>query len=482
MSSGRTRAVFALRLACILYCGLHLAARGEAQEPAKAAKGTSQAAPKAAPEGDATKAAQPAAPGASPEKPVFKDEELVQLTAPIALYTDDLVSQILMASTYPIEVIEAHRFTEANKSLKGDALAKALNEKTWDASVKSLVNFPTVLKMMNDKLDWMQKLGDAFLAQQKDVMATIQKLRAMAVEEGNLKSNEQQKVSTEKVEPPPATAPAGSSSTTTVIKIESSKPDVIYVPTYNPTVVYGAYPYPAYPPYYYTPPGYVAAASMISFGVGVACGAAWGHAWGNCNWGGGDVDIDVNKNVNFNNNINRQQGNRAGTTSGGKSSWQHDASHRKGAGYRDQGTAQKYGKGASASNTQARDSYRGRAEQGRQNLSSPSSREAASKSVSASDRAGGAGGKGATTRNTGGASNRGAGGASASTRQSGGGSGKSSAFGGSGSSGKQASTQSSRGSSSRSSASRSSSGGSRSSGSRGGGGRSGGGRGGGGRR
>ena len=469
MSSGRSRAVFALRLACLLYSGLGLAARVEAEEPAKAA-------PKAAPGGDATKAAQPAAPDASQEKPLFKEEELVQLTAPIALYTDDLVSQILMASTYPIEVIEAHRFTEANKNLKGDALAKALNEKTWDPSVKSLVNFPTVLKMMNDKLDWMQKLGDAFLAQQKDVMATIQKLRALAMEEGNLKSNEQQKVSTEKVEPAPAAAAGGSSSTTTVIKIESSKPDVIYVPTYNPTVVYGAYPYPAYPPYYYTPPGYVAAASMISFGVGVACGAAWGNAWGNCNWGGGEVDIDVNKNYNFNQSINRESyKNKQGTNAAGKGTFQHDASHRKGAGYRDQATAQKYGKGTSASNTKARDSYRGRADQGRQNLSSPSSREAANKSVSASDRAGGAGGKGATTRNTG-ASGRGSGGATASSRQSGGGSGKSSAFGGSGSSGRQASAQSSRGSSSRSSASRSTGGGGRSSGSRGGGGRGGGGR------
>ena len=463
MSSG-SKGFRAIGLALLVVCGLCPAGRGAAEEPAKTAK-------------EAAKPAQPAAAGATQDKPatVFKEEELVQLTAPIALYTDDLVSQILMASTYPIEVIEAHRFTEANKSLKGDALAKALNEKTWDPSVKSLVNFPSVLKMMNDKLDWMQKLGDAFLAQQKDVMATIQKLRAMAMEEGNLKSNEQQKVSTEKVEPAPAAA-AGSSSTTTVIKIESSKPDVIYVPTYNPTVVYGAYPYPAYPPYYYTPPGYVAAASMISFGVGVACGAAWGHAWGNCNWGGGDVDIDVNKNVNFNQNINRENyKNKQGTNQAGKGTFQHDASHRKGAGYRDQATAQKYGKGGSASNTKARDSYRGRAEQGRQNLSSPSTREAANKSVSASDRAGGAGGKGATTRNTG-ASSRGSGGASASTRQSGGGgSGKSSAFGGSGSSGKQASTQSSRGSSSRSSASRSSGGGGRSSGSRGGGGRGGGG-------
>jgi hypothetical protein len=454
MKSGRSKAARALRLAALLGCGLPLAVRGQEQAPAKTAGGAPP------------KAAQPGAAGSTKGKPAtaFKEEELIQLTAPIALYTDDLVSQILMASTYPIEVIEAHRFAESQKNLKGDALAKALEAKTWDPSVKSLVQFPSVLKMMNDKLDWMQKLGDAFLAQQKEVMATIQKLRAKAMEEGNLKSTKEQKVT---VEEPGAAATTESS--TTVIKIESSQPDVIYVPTYNPTVVYGTWPYPSYPPYYYTPPGYVAAASMVSFGIGVACGAAWGYAWGGCNWGGGEVDIDIDKNVNFNQNINRESyKNRQGTNAAGKGTFQHDASHRKGAGYRDQATAQKYGRGASASTTQARESYRGRAEQGRQNLSSPSSRDAANRSVSASDRAGGAGGNRASARSTGASSGR-SGGASASSRQSGGGSSRSSAFQGSGS-GRQASSYSSRGSSSRSSVSRSSGGGGRSGGGRRGGG------------
>ena len=196
----------------------------------------------------------------------FKQEELDQLLAPLALYPDSLVAQILMASTYPLEVVEAERWVKANQGLKGDALATALEKEDWDPSVKSLVNFPQVLQMMNDKLDWTQKLGNAFLAQQKDVMDTVQKLRQKAQAEGNLKSSQEQKVTFEK-------------DTQTII-IEPSNPQVIYVPTYNPTVVYGAWPYPAYPPYYYYPPGYVAGAALFSFGVGVAVGAAWGYAWG----------------------------------------------------------------------------------------------------------------------------------------------------------------------------------------------------------
>jgi hypothetical protein len=451
------------------------------QAPAQpSAKTGSAAAAPAQPAG-----AQPAGQAAAPK---FKEEDLVQVTAPIALYPDDLVAQILMASTYPLECIEAYRFTEANKKLQGDALSKALNEQDWDPSVKSLVQFPSVLKMMNDKLDWTQKLGDAFLAQQKEVMDTIQKLRAKAQAEGNLKSNEQQKVTVEKAEAPAGQPPPVQE---TVIKIESTKPEVIYVPTYNPTVVYGSWPYPAYPPYYYTPPGYVAAASFVSFGIGVACGAAWGWAMGGCGWGHGEVDIDVNKNVNFNNNINRTEiqnnlNNRAGSTSrtgtgatsrtgSGKSSFQHDPSHRKGASYRDSATAQKFGKGASTQQTQARESFRGRADQGRQSLSNPANREAANKAVSSGNRAGGSG---SASRSPGSSAGNRAGGASAGSRdvqRSGsGGSGRSSAFQGSGS-GRQTSAQSSRGRSSRSSGSsgmsRGGGGGSRGGGGRGGGGR-----------
>src|SRR4030043_259767 len=106
----------------------------------------------------------------------FKQEELDQMLAPIALYPDSLLTQVLMASTYPLEIVQADRWAKQNKDMKGDALAKALEAQSWDPSVKSLVNFPQVLAMMSEKLDWTKKLGDAFLAQQKDVMGTIQKL------------------------------------------------------------------------------------------------------------------------------------------------------------------------------------------------------------------------------------------------------------------------------------------------------------------
>ena len=222
--------------------------------------------------------------------PVFKQEELEQILAPIALHPDPLVSQILMAATYPLEIALAERWAKQNASLKGDALTAALEKQNWDPSVKSLVNFPQVLTMMSEKLDWTQRLGDAFLADQKKVLDTIQSLRAKAQASGNLKTTKEQTVIVEEK----------------IIKIEPANPQVVYVPSYNPTVVYGAWPYPAYPPYYYYPPGYVAS-SMFAFGAGVAMGAAWGYAWGNCNWGGGDVDVDVNRNTNINNNINRDQ-------------------------------------------------------------------------------------------------------------------------------------------------------------------------------
>jgi len=285
--------------------------------------------------------------------PAFKQEELDQLLAPIALYPDSLLSQTLMASTYPLEVVQADRWAKQNKGLSGDTLAAALEKETWDPSVKSLVNFPQVLTMMSEKLDWTQKLGDAFLSQQKDVMDTVQKLRKKAQEQGNLKTTKEQVV---KVEPD-------------IIIIESASPQVIYVPTYNPVVVYGTWPYPAYPPYYYYPPGYVAAPGL-AFATGVVLGAAWGHAWGSCNWHGGDVDININQNTNFNQSINRGSYAKQYQATGrsGTGAWQHDASHRKGVSYRDQATAQKFNRASTADAVKSREAFRGRAEQGRQEL------------------------------------------------------------------------------------------------------------------
>ena len=282
---------------------------------------------------------------------VFKPEELEQILAPIALYPDALVSQILIASTYPLEVVQADRFAKQNATVKGDALTKALEAQSWDPSVKSLVNFPQVLTMMNEKLDWTQKLGDAFLGQQKAVMDTIQSLRAKAQASGNLKTTKEQTVIVEEK----------------IIKIEPASPQVIYVPTYNPTVVYGAWPYPAYPPYYYYPPGYVAATSAFAFAGGVALGAAWGYAWGNCDYHGGNVKYNYNQNININNNINRQNYAKQ-QPAGGQGNWQHNPEHRKGVSYRDQGTAQKYNRASTPDAAKSREAFRGRADQGRQDL------------------------------------------------------------------------------------------------------------------
>jgi hypothetical protein len=283
-------------------------------------------------------------------QPAFKAEELEQIFAPIALYPDSLLTQILMASTYPLEIVQADRWVNQNKSLTGDAMAKALEAQPWDPSVKSLVNFPQVLGMMSQKLDWTQKVGDAFLSQQKDVMGTIQTLRHKAQASGNLKTTKEQVVKVEQE----------------VIIIEPASPQVVYVPAYNPTVVYGVWAYPAYPPYPVYPPGYVATTAAFSFMAGAAVGAAWGYAWGHSNWHGGDVDVNVNRNANLNRNINRQNyaTQYQGKGRAGQGSWQHNPQHRGGVAYRDQTTAQKYNRGSSAQGVQNREAYRGKTGQG----------------------------------------------------------------------------------------------------------------------
>ncbi len=271
-------------------------------------------------------------------KTTYKQEELNQILAPIALYPDDLIAQILMASTYPLEVVEAARWVKANPNLKGTQLATALEKQPWDPSVKSLVNFPQVLNMMNDQLDWTQKLGNAFLVQQKDVMNTIQGLRKKAQAQGNLKTTKEQKVLVREQ----------------VIVIQAADPQVVYVPTYNPAVVYGAWPYPAYPPYYYYPPGYTAGAAMFTFAAGAAVGAAWGYAWGDCNWHHGDVNVNVNKNISYNNQINRSAYVNQVQANG---QWKHNPDHRRGVAYQDQATAQRFGQQTRGPDT--RKDYRG---------------------------------------------------------------------------------------------------------------------------
>jgi uncharacterized membrane protein YgcG len=278
----------------------------------------------------------------------FKQEELDQMLAPIALYPDELLVQMLVASTYPLEIALADRWAKENKALKGDQLTAALEKQDWDPSVKSLVNFPQVLAMMNEKLDWTIKLGDAFLASEKDVMDTIQKLRLKAKEAGNLKSNEQQKVLVQE----------------NVIIVEPTNPTYVYVPTYDPWITFGVWWYPAYPPYYYYPYyGYYAP------WYGFAVGAAWGYAWAHANWNGAHVEHNINQNININRNIDRNKyASQLPAGSRGDGKWQHDARHRKDVPYRDQATTQKYNRGVSTQDVKSRDAYRGRTDQGGQSL------------------------------------------------------------------------------------------------------------------
>ncbi|MEM5364761.1 DUF3300 domain-containing protein [Paraburkholderia azotifigens] len=283
----------------------------------------------------------------------FKPEEIEALVAPIALYPDSVLAQVLMASTYPLEIVHAARWVKANPNVKGDAAVKAVADQPWDTSVKSMVAFPQILEPMSDKLDWTQRLGDAFLAQQKEVFDAVQRLRLRAQESGNLKSNEQQNVI---VEPAPA---GGQAATPTIVRIEPANPQVIYVPAYNPTVVYGAWSYPAYPPYYWPPypayyPGYYPGAALatgFAWGIGLA---AAGAIFSNCNscWGGGDVNINVDKAANINRNFDRNKV----QAQGGR--WQHDASHRQGVSYRDNATRDKFAGQSPRAGT--RDQYRGR--------------------------------------------------------------------------------------------------------------------------
>ena len=227
-------------------------------------------------------AATPQTAAQAPTKP-YTAAQLDQMLAPIALYPDALLAQTLMAATYPLEVVEAARWSQANPNLKGDAAVAAVKDKSWDVSVKSLVAFPQVLAMMNDKLDWTQKIGDAMLAEQADVADSVQRLRAKAAAAGNLKTTPQQKVTTQG---------AGTAST---IVIEPANPEVIYVPYYNPAWAYGPWPYPAYPPVYYPPPPAYGAALMtgMMFGIGLAAGSAMFGGW---NWGHGNSYVNVNVN------------------------------------------------------------------------------------------------------------------------------------------------------------------------------------------
>jgi uncharacterized protein DUF3300 len=277
----------------------------------------------------------PQTPSSSTDVSRIPPDQLDSLVAPIALYPDPLLAQTLAASTYPLELMQLQQWLAKNPGLKDKALADAAAKQPWDPSVQAMAPLPDVVKWLTDDLQWTTDLGNAFLAQQSDLMDAVQRMRKKAQTTGNLKSTPQQKVETEVVE------------SKQVIVIEQADPQVVYVPSYNPEVVYGPPVYP-YPPIYYPSPGYYAAGAAISFGVGVAMGAAWGGGgWGwNAGWGHNDINVNRNNFYNRNTNINA---NRSGT-------WQHNAAHRGGAPYRDRATANRYGgtaRGDSLANRQA---------------------------------------------------------------------------------------------------------------------------------
>ncbi len=370
-----------------------------------------------------------------PKEPVatLPPEQLDSLVAPIALYPDPMLSQTLVACTYPLEIIQLQQWLEKNKGLKDQALADAVKKQDWDPSIQGMAGLPEVVKQLAENIKWTADLGNAFLAQQEGVMEAVQRMRKKAMDAGNLKTTEQQKVETKVVE------------TKTVVVVEQANPQVVYVPSYNPVVVYGPPVYP-YPPIVYPPAGYYAAGMAISFGVGVAMGAMWGGGWGyGCGWGHNDVDINVNNNFNRNSNTNiNRSGNRTnvGNTS---NKWQHNPQHRGGAPYSDRSTASKYG------GTARGDSMSSRQASARQNQSQMGGRQqAGTMDRGAGSR--GSSGAGASPRAGDMSANRGGGGDRVGNRQTSGSSGASnrSAFGGasSGVSGGAARASSSRGSSS----------------------------------
>ncbi len=280
---------------------------------------------------DQTQGSQGQAPATTYATPT--PDQLYQLVAPIALFPDNLLAQVLAGSTYPDQITAAYNWTKQNPNLKGQQLMQTVDQQPWDASVKGLTQFPDVLNQMATNLSWTSALGDAYFNAPQDVMNAVQVMRQRAYQSGNLKSNQQQNVSVENQAPGAAPAPAssGEGQTTTVVQpppqtiiIQPSQPEVVYVPTYNPTVVYGA-PVAAYPGY---STGDMVATGLISFGLGIAVGAAingggccgWGYnSWG-CGWNNSSVTYNrnvyvsnsntfVNRN-NYYNNVNRNNINR----------------------------------------------------------------------------------------------------------------------------------------------------------------------------
>lgn len=288
------------------------------------------------------------APVAVPQVPVaYTAAQIDQWVAPIALYPDALLSQVLMAATYPANVIQAAQWSRDNPKMQGDAAVQAVAGQPWDPSVKSLVAFPQLMSLMGENPPWVQNLGDAFLAQPKDVMDSVQRLRLLAQQTGALQSTPQQTVTTvAKTEPPKAsTSTSTSAPTPTVIKIESADPQVVYVPTYNPSTVYGTWPNTSYPPVYLPPPPGEQFTDSLVKGLGFSLGVATTYAiFSNIDWdddddwdhdhhngdhhGGYSRNGDNNININVD-NFNKISGERLDANRG----WQHNPAYRGGVPY-----------------------------------------------------------------------------------------------------------------------------------------------------
>jgi hypothetical protein len=280
--------------------------------------------------------AQQSPPPAQQQQPAAQPlsaEQLDQLVAPIALHPDNLLGQILTASTYPLETVMAARWSAANPNVKGRQLEDAMQQQSWDPSIKALTAVPQVLAMMNDKLDWTQALGDAYLSQPDDVAAAIQRLRLKAQASGNLQASSQQRI--RRVRAPQPIIIEGRPEPEFIV-IEPVDPDILYVPIYDPYVVYGVWAYPAYRPFFWYPPGYVAV-GVIGFGAPFVVGAA---LWANYNWESHHVDIDVMNYNKFNHtNIVNDAANQT---------WQHNPLHRGNIPYNNAALQQKFGKTATS--------------------------------------------------------------------------------------------------------------------------------------
>jgi uncharacterized protein DUF3300/endosialidase-like protein len=403
---------------------------------------------------------QPApAPASAPaQDTLLQPGEIDALLSPVALYPDNLLAQVLMAATYPLEVVQASRWLKENKSLKGDALKAAVDKLSWDESVKSLMATPDVLDMMADKLDWTQKLGDAMLAQQADVMDGVQRLRAKADANNKLTTTKQQKVTKK------------SEGGRQYIAIEPTDPETMYVPYYDPAVVYGAWPYPSYPPYYWGAGYWPYATPLLGAGLAFGAGYALGRWTGGGYWGG---------NVNWNNNnIN---------IGGGDRNWNHNVNHRQGVRYNNKDVANRMGQG-NRGNAGNRADFRGRdGAGGNRPGGGAGAGSRPGGGAGAGNRPGGGGGKGQARPGGGGggkAATRPSGGGKAASRPSGGarpgGGGGGGAFAGAGGGGRGAMASASRGRASMGGGGRGGGGGARMGGGGGGRGGGGGGRGGGG--